>query len=204
MDTFPRHSVRSLLVVVSGPSGAGKSTLIRHFLAEHSDFSMSISVTTRPPRAGECEGVDYHFVSLEEFTRRVAANEFLEYAQVFGTHFYGTPRSFIRDRFAEGRSVIKDIDIQGAEHIRRNFPGVISVFVVPPRQEDIENRLRSRSTESEDAIRRRLLECNIELAQWRSYDYLIINDDVDRVVSDLGAIIRGERLRIRTQAAAPG
>jgi guanylate kinase len=196
MDPYPAHGDRSLLVVISGPSGAGKSTLLRRFLADHPDFAMSISVTTRPPRPGECEGVDYYFVSPQEFSRRVAAEEFLEYAQVFGTHFYGTPRSFIKERFAAGLSVIKDIDIQGAEQIRRNFPGMVSVFVIPPRIGDFEARLRNRSTESEDDISRRLLECKLELSHWQQYDYLVINDELERAAADLAAIVRAERLGI--------
>lgn len=180
---------------MSGPSGAGKSTLLRRFLHLNHDFLMSISVTTRPPRPGEVEGRDYYFVDQTEFRRRIAAGDFIEHAQVFGTHWYGTPRQFIDARFAEGRSVIKDIDVQGAAQIRRNYPSAVFVYVVPPSKEDIERRLRGRSTESEEAIQQRLSAVASELEQWKSYDYLVINDDLEHAAHDLTALIRTHRLR---------
>ncbi len=193
---FPTHGDQALFLVVSGPSGAGKSTLIRRFVEYHPEFTTSISVTTRPPRPGESDGVDYWFVSDEEFSRKVRDGEFLEHAQVFAKHFYGTPRAFVTDRFAQGRSVIKDIDVQGARQIRRSFPAAVLVFVVPTRYQDIEGRLRGRGTDSEGSIQRRLVEAELELAQWRSYDYLVVNDEVERAAADLAAIIRAERLRV--------
>jgi len=193
---FPSHAVPSLFVVMSGPSGAGKSTLLRRFLHLNHDFLMSISVTTRSPRPGEVEGRDYYFVDQAEFQKRLAAGDFLEHAQVFGTHWYGTPRQFIEARFAEGRSVIKDIDVQGAAQIRRNYPGAVFVYVVPPSVADIERRLRGRSSESEESIQRRLAACTFELDQWHAYDYLVINDDLEKAAQDLTALIRAHRLRI--------
>lgn len=201
MVEFPHHAQRSLLVVMSGPSGAGKSTLLRRFLLHNPDFVMSISVTTRTPRTGEVDGRDYAFVSGEEFQRRLAAKEFLEHAQVFGRHWYGTPRGFIEARFAEGRSVIKDIDVQGAAQIRGNYPDAVLVYVVPPSRDEIEKRLRSRSTETEDSIRSRLAACDAELAQWRAYDYLVINDDLERAAADLTAVVAAHRMRIARCAA---
>lgn len=196
MLSFPTPGHQSLLVLISGPSGAGKSTLLRRFLRDHDDFAMSISVTTRPPRPGERDGVDYHFSSAEDFTRRLDQGEFVESAQVFGQHHYATPRTFIDQRFAEGRSVIKDIDVQGATQIRGSFPDAILVFVVPSSQSEIERRLRSRNTEGEESVQRRLHEAERELAQWPNYDYLVINDDLERAANDLGAIVRVARLRI--------
>lgn len=196
MADFPSHAPPSLFVVMSGPSGAGKSTLLRRFLHLNHDFLMSISVTTRAPRPGEVEGRDYYFVDQAEFRRRIAAGDFLEHAQVFGAHWYGTPRQFIEARFAEGRSVIKDIDVQGAAQIRRNYPGAVFVYVVPPSREDIERRLRGRSTESEEAVQRRLAAVASELEQWKAYDYLVINDDLEKAAQDLTALIRTHRLRI--------
>jgi guanylate kinase len=196
MAEFPHHAERSLLVVMSGPSGAGKSTLLRRFLHLNPDFLMSISVTTRSPRPGEVDGRDYSFVPTEEFQRRLVAREFLEHAQVFGQHWYGTPRGFIEARFAEGRSVIKDIDVQGAAQIRSNYPDAVLVYVVPPSREEIERRLRSRASETHESIARRLDACEEELSRWRSYDYLIVNDDLDHAAADLTALVRAHRLRI--------
>ncbi|MBA3846407.1 MAG: guanylate kinase [Planctomycetes bacterium] len=198
---YPAHGDQCLFLVVSGPSGAGKSTLIRRFLEYHPDFTISISATTRPPRAGEGHGVDYWFVDDVEFARRIRDGELIEHAQVFGKHFYGTPRSFITERFAQGMSVIKDIDVQGANQIREAFPQAVFVFVVPPRREQIEARLRGRGTDSDAAIQRRLLEAEVELAHWRDYDYLVFNDELERAAADLGAIVRAGRLRIARENA---
>lgn len=181
---------------MSGPSGAGKSTLLRRFLHRNPDFLMSISVTTRAPRPGEVDGRDYYFTSPEDFDRRRQAGEFLESAQVFGTHWYGTPRAFIEDRFSESRSVIKDIDVQGADQIRANYPGALFVYVVPPSTDEIERRLRDRGTEQEASIKERLAACAGELARWRDYEYLIINGDLDHAEDDLAAVVRAHRLRI--------
>src|SRR3954470_17690734 len=179
MTTYPAHSGQCLFLVVTGPSGAGKSTLIRRFLEYHPEFTVSISATTRAPRAGEANGVDYWFVDDAEFARRIRSDELLEHAQVFGSHFYGTPRSFIEERFAHGMSVIKDIDVQGAAQIRNSFPQAVFVFVVPPQRGQIESRLRGRGTDSEASIQRRLLEAEVELAHWRDYDFLVYNDELE-------------------------
>jgi guanylate kinase len=194
---FPAHGPSALFVVLSGPSGAGKSTLMDAFVARHGDFVRCLSVTTRPPRGAEQDGVDYFFVGEEEFARRVEHDQLLEHAQVFGKHSYGTPRSFVEDNLAAGRSVIKDVDVQGAFTIRGTFPGALHIFVVPPDRQEIERRLRSRGTESEESIRRRLNEAERELGVWDRYDYLIINRDIDQAVADLAVIVAAERLRVR-------
>lgn len=195
-DGFPRHAGPSVFVVMSGPSGAGKSTLLRRFLHRNPDFLMSISVTTRPPRAGEVDGRDYDFLSEGDFHLRRQRGDFIECAQVFGRHWYGTPRAFIEDRFAENRSVIKDIDVQGADQIRASYPKALFVYVVPPSHDEIEQRLRGRSTETEESIQARLQASKAELARWRDYQYLIINTDLDQAEEDLAAIVRSHRLRI--------
>lgn len=194
---FPAHGPAALFVVLSGPSGAGKSTLMDAFVEKHPDFVRCLSVTTRPPRGAEKDGVDYFFVSEEDFAERVENNQLLEHAQVFGKHSYGTPRSFVEQHLAAGRSVIKDVDVQGAFTIRGTFPGALHIFVVPPDRREIERRLRSRGTESEEAIRRRLNEADRELNVWDRYDYLIINQDIARAVEDLAVIVAAERLRVR-------
>ena len=195
MSSYPAHGDQTMFVVLSGPSGAGKSTLITSFLAAEPDFVRCLSVTSRPPRGDESDGRDYFFVSQERFQGLVLDGAFLEHAQVFGQHSYGTPRSFVAENFAAGRSVIKDVDVQGAIQIRRSFPAAMQIFVVPPSRAEIERRLRGRGTESEDAIRRRLGEAELELAQWAEYDYLVFNDSIEQAVADLRAVVRAERLK---------
>ncbi|MBA3708031.1 MAG: guanylate kinase [Planctomycetes bacterium] len=193
--SYPTHGDQTVFLVLSGPSGAGKSTLIASFLKRHPEFVRCISVTTRQPRPGERHGIDYFFTAPDEFNRMVLDGAFLEHAQVFGQHSYGTPRSFVAENFADGRSVVKDVDVQGAIQIRRSFPTAVQVFIVPPSREEIERRLRLRATEGEDAIRRRLSEAQLELMQWAEYDYLVYNGDLDLAVSDLSAVVRAEQLK---------
>ena len=195
---YPAPGPQSLFLVLSGPSGAGKSTVIQRFLRANPGFIRCLSVTTRAPRGTEQDGRDYFFTSADEFSRRVGANQFLEHAVVFGKHHYGTPRTFVEENLRAGRSVIKDVDVQGALRIRSTFPKAVQVFIVPPSRDEIERRLRGRATDDEDTIRRRLEEADAELALWEQYDYLVINDDLDRAVADLSAIVRAEQL------AAPG
>lgn len=193
--SYPAHGEQTVFLVISGPSGAGKSTLISAFLRAHPNFVRCISNTTRPPRPGERDGVDYFFSTPERFQQMVLDGAFLEHAQVFGQHSYGTPRQFVAENFANGRSVVKDVDVQGAIQIRRSFPAAIQAFVVPPSRDEIERRLRSRGTEGEEQIRRRMAEAQIELMQWAEYDYLIYNDDLEHAVSDLSAVVRAEQLK---------
>jgi len=192
--TYPAHGEQVLFLVISGPSGAGKSTLIREFLRRQPGFVKCLSVTTRSPRGDEKDGVDYRFVSQEKFEQMVHDGEFLEHAWVYGQR-YGTPRSFVADCLVAGTSVIKDVDVQGAVHIRRSFPAAVQIFVVPPTHEEIERRLRSRGTDSEDNIRRRLSEARLELAQWAEYDYLVYNGDLAVAAEDLAAVVRAEQMR---------
>ncbi len=193
--SYPTHGDQSLFLVLSGPSGAGKSTLITSFLKSHPDFVRCISVTTRAPRPGERDGIDYFFASTDRFKEMVLDGAFIEHAQVFGQHSYGTPRSFVAENFAAGRNVVKDVDVQGAIQIRRSFPAAVQVFVVPPSREEIERRLRARGTEGEEAIRRRMAEAQIELMQWAEYDYLVLNDKLDAAVADLSAVVRAEQIK---------
>jgi guanylate kinase len=201
MDTatfpFPQHKTPALFVVLSGPSGAGKSTMMQAFVEQNSEFVRCLSVTTRPARGVEKDGTDYIFVSDQEFADRVDRGQLLEHAQVFGKHSYGTPRSFVEEHLAAGRSVIKDVDVQGSFTIRGTFPGALHIFVVPPNHAEIETRLRSRGTEDEESIRRRLAEANRELTLWDRYDYLIINRDIPQAVRDLSVIVAAERMRVR-------
>jgi guanylate kinase len=195
-DAYPTHGSSPLFLVLSGPSGSGKSTLMNAFMGRRTDFVRCLSVTTRPPRGSERNGVDYHFVDEAEFMRRVASGAMLEHAQVFGKHRYGTLRSVVEGHLAAGRGVIKDMDVQGAAQVRSTFPGAVHIFVVPPTRDDIERRLRGRGTDAPEVIARRLDEADRELARWRDYDYLVVNDVVERAVGDLEAIVVAERLRI--------
>jgi len=194
---FPHHKTSALFVVLSGPSGAGKSTLMQAFVEQNPEFVRCLSVTTRPVRGEERDGTDYIFVSDQEFADRVDRGQLLEHAQVFGKHSYGTPRSFVEEHLAVGRSVIKDVDVQGAFTIRGTFPGALHIFVVPPDRAEIESRLRSRGTEDEESIRRRLAEADRELTVWDRYDYLIINRDIAQAVRDLSVIVAAELMRVR-------
>ena len=195
MPMYPTPAPQSLFLVLSGPSGAGKSTVIQRFLRANPDFVRCLSVTTRLPRGAERDGIDYFFTSADEFSRRSSGDQFLEHAVVFGKHHYGTPRTFVEENLRAGRSVIKDVDVQGALRIRQTFPAAVQVFVVPPTQAEIESRLRGRATDDDDTIRRRLEEAQAELALWDQYDYLVLNGDLDQAVRDLTAIVRAEQLQ---------
>jgi guanylate kinase len=190
---------RGILIVVSAPSGGGKTTLVQAALAADPVLSLSISCTTRPPRVGERDGEDYHFVSAEEFARRRAAGEFAEWAEVFD-HSYATPRAPLDDAIAQGREVLLDVDIQGARAIKSSYPDdAVGVFVVPPSFDALEARLRARGTDSDAQVARRLDRARLEVEAAREpgvYDYLIVNDDRERAAAVLRAIIAAERCRI--------
>ncbi|MBX7166967.1 MAG: guanylate kinase [Pirellulales bacterium] len=179
------------LIVVSGPSGAGKSTLLKRVLASTTrPLVSSISATTRPPRPGEVDGRDYYFLTSEEFARRRDAGEFLECFEVYGRgHWYGTLRSEVTTGLAAGKWVVLEIDVQGTEAIRRQFPAAVTIFVRPKSFAELEKRLRDRATESEAALARRLEVGRRELAAADTYDYQVINEDLDRAVADLCQIL---------------
>jgi len=155
-----------------------------------------LSCTTRAPRGAERDGVDYWFLEQAEFDRRAVAGGFLEHAVVFGKASYGTPRAFIEDRLDSGLSVIKDVDVQGAAQIRTSFPQAVHVFLVPPDPAEIERRLRGRGTDADEVVSRRLAEAQHEIACWRGYDFLIVNDEVERAAADLLTVLRASALRI--------
>ncbi|MCV9879803.1 guanylate kinase [Brenneria izbisi] len=188
------------LYIVSAPSGAGKSSLIQALLKTQPlyDTQVSISHTTRAQRPGENHGEHYFFVSADEFRRMIQANEFLEYAEVFG-NYYGTSRLAIEQILATGVDVFLDIDWQGAEQIRAQMPQARSVFILPPSKEELARRLRGRGQDSEDVIARRMAQAVAEMTHYGEYDYLIVNDDFDLALLDLKTIIRAERLRLGRQ-----
>ena len=182
------------LVVVSGPSGAGKSTVVDRVLERSSRLVASVSVTTRPPRGDERDGVDYFFVTREEFENRREAGAFLEWAEVHG-NLYGTPVSFVNRMVEEGMNVILEIDVQGGMLVRDRFPEAVLVFLMPPGLDVLRERLRGRATDGEDVIRRRLDNAVRELTYYTRYDYIVVNDEIERCVDDCVAIIRAETLR---------
>lgn len=197
MTAWPALPSAARFLVVSGPSGAGKSTVIRRACALEPALVRCLSCTTRAPRGAERDGVDYWFLSEAEFERRLAAGGFLEHAVVFGRARYGTPRAPVEEALAAGRSVIKDVDVQGAAQIRAAFPAAVLVFLVPPDADTLRARLLGRGTDEPEAIARRLAEAERELAQWRAYDYLVVNREVEQAARDLLAILRAEGLRVR-------
>lgn len=196
MSDFPVYKNNPKLFVLSGPSGAGKSTLLRQVLETEKDCIASISATTRDPRGSEQHARDYYFVTADDFRRMIAKDKLLEYAQVFGKHYYGTPLHFIEDQFAKGNHVLMDIDVQGAMQIRARMPdSAVLVFVTPPNNEELQRRLRGRGTDSEESIQARLEEAERELARSDEYDYLVINDSVAEAVEKLCHIIHSERMK---------
>lgn len=191
-DERPRG--RGVLLVVSGPSGVGKTTLCRRVMEEIPRLSFSVSCTTRPPRAGEVHGVDYYFVSPEDFAVRVERGEFLEHAVVYG-HLYGTLRSEVEGRCARGEGVLLDIDVQGADQVRASGVDAVTLFVLPPTTAVLEQRLRRRATDDEATVQRRLEKARAEMVHAWRYDYVIVNDDLRRADAEFNAVVRAETLK---------
>jgi guanylate kinase len=180
--------------IISAPSGSGKSTLVHRLMQSVTQLTFSISYTTRPPRPSETPGVDYIFISRAEFEERLAKAEFLEYAQVFD-NYYGTHRSTFEQAAHEGRDLVLDIDVQGARQLKVAIPEAISIFVLPPSREVLEQRLRARSQDSEEVIQRRLKGAAEEVRNYTQYDYVLINREIDESAARLASIVRAERLR---------
>ena len=180
--------------IISAPSGSGKSTLVHRLMQSVTKLTFSISYTTRPPRPSETPGVDYIFISRAEFEERLAKAEFLEYAQVFD-NYYGTHRSTFEQAAQEGRDLVLDIDVQGARQLKVAIPEAISIFVLPPSRNILEQRLRSRSQDSEEVIERRLRGAAEEVRNYSQYDYVLINRDLEEASARLASIVEAERLR---------
>jgi guanylate kinase len=182
------------LIILSGPSGAGKSTVLKRVIEQHPDrLRLSVSATTRPPRPGETEGVDYYFLSPEEFQRRRHAGEFLECFEVFGHgHWYGTPAAEVRSGGSDPRWVILDVDVAGATKVRQLFPDAPTIFLRPSSDVELERRLRARGTESEDAIQRRLEVARRELVRADEYQFQVVNDTVEQAVEQISRILENQ------------
>jgi guanylate kinase len=184
----------SIVYIVSAPSGSGKSTLVNELfkVVKHLDFS--ISYTTRPPRGSEQNGKEYFFVTKEQFEAMIKADEFLEYANVFG-YYYGTAKRFLRDAEARGNDLLLDIDVQGAQQVKKSIPNAASIFILPPDREKLEWRLRNRGLDSEEVIRRRLDTARREIENYSKYDYILVNERLERATDELKAIVLAERIR---------
>lgn len=186
------------LFIISAPSGAGKTSLVKALLERVSDVVVSVSHTTREPRAGEKDGVDYHFVSKAEFETMVAAGQFLEHAQVFD-NFYGTSRVAVAEQLEAGRDVILEIDWQGARQVRHAAPQAVGVFILPPTRETLRERLTARGQDSEQVIERRMRDAISEMSHYGEYHFLIFNDDFEQAVAELQALFVARRLRREAQ-----
>jgi len=188
--------VTGKLIIISAPSGAGKTSLARALIANTGDIVMSISHTTRSKRAGEEEAKDYFYVSQKDFLSMVSDGVFLEYAEVYG-NFYGTSRLAVEEMLKQGKSVLLDIDWQGAREVRELMPDAVSVSILPPSVEELERRLRSRGSDSESVIQSRMRQAFDEMAHCRESDFIILNDDFNQALDDLSLIINGESDKLR-------
>jgi guanylate kinase len=186
---------KGLLLVLSGPSGTGKGTVCKALLNKRKDISLSVSCTTRSPRPGEIDGKSYFFKTHEEFKSLIEQNAFLEYADVF-SNYYGTPKSFVDAAIEQGKDVLLEIDVQGALKVKAAYPHGVYMFLVPPSMEELENRIRSRGTETAAQIEARLGKANAEMMLMNQYDYRIVNDQVSDVVCRIEAIMTAERLKV--------
>lgn len=182
------------LIVVSGPSGAGKSTVISKVMAQNSDIVFSVSATTRQPRPGERDGVDYYFIDKQRFSEMIENNELLEHAEYVG-NCYGTPKAPVLESIEQGKSVIFDIEVQGAAQIKKQCPDAVLIFIIPSDFSQIEKRLRSRNTDSEEKIQQRLETARREYTIAQSYDYIILNDDPNLAAAEMSAIITAEKCK---------
>ena len=183
---------RKKLYVVSGSSGVGKGTVLKGFMAKHPDFMLSISCTTRKPRNGEIDGVNYFFLSKEDFMKSVEEDKFLEWAE-FAGNCYGTKKKFIKQCLDDGMNVILEIETNGVIQVKKKMPEAVLIFIAPPSLEELEQRLRGRHTEDEETIQKRLHEVKKELECAKKYDYTVINDDINNAIKELEKIIAGEQ-----------
>lgn len=192
------HRTSGELFLIAAPSGAGKTSLMRALLEKCPNLALSVSDTTRPARAGEVDGEQYHFVTVEEFQRGVEAGDYLEHAEVFG-NYYGTRRDRVEALRTTGRDVLLEIDVQGAEQIRANHPDLCSIFILPPSMAVLAERLKARGSDSAEVIERRLGEARHEIAACGDFRWMVVNDDFDEALADLLAVVRSWPLRRHRQ-----
>ncbi|MBQ3642900.1 guanylate kinase [bacterium] len=182
------------LYIVAGCSGVGKGTLLKLFLEKNPDVKLSVSATTRKPREGEQEGINYFFTNIDDFKKSIENNEFLEWAE-FSGNYYGTKKSYVEKKLNEGKDVILEIEVQGAKQVKEKMPEAVSIFIMPPSMEALEQRLRGRHTEDEEAIQRRLHQVNREIEAGKNFDYKVINDNIEDALEKLQEIFNKERLK---------
>lgn len=192
---------RGKTFIISGPSGVGKSTILHKLFERRHNLYFSVSATTRAPRAGEEDGKHYHFTSVEQFRNMIDEDAFLEYAEFVG-NFYGTPKRYVEEAMNRGDDVILDIELQGANQVHEKMPEAIRIFILPPSLEELERRLVSRGTETMEKIQGRLIRAQVEFANAHTYDYIVINDDVEHAVCELDAIMTAEHCRAADRAPA--
>ncbi len=181
-----------ILVIFSGPSGSGKGTVLKDFLAKRDDARVSISMTTREPRNGEADGVHYYFVTREYFEKKIADNKMLEYAE-YNQNMYGTPKDPVDEMLKAGKIVILEIEVQGAEKIRKSYPDAVSIFLMPPSMRVLEERLRGRNSEDEETVNHRLVIAREEIRRASEYDYIVVNDTVENASAVMNTVINAER-----------
>lgn len=197
-DAAPPARARGRLFVIAAPSGAGKTSLVKALMEREPELQFSVSYTTRKPRPNEREGEDYHFVSTQAFESMVANNEFLEHARVFD-NYYGTSMNTVQQALLTGRQLLLEIDWQGARQVRARLPEAYSIFILPPSRSSLEQRLRQRSTDSEDVIRRRLQDSVLDLAHWPEFEYVVVNDNFESALDDLQDIVRAGGSKLQTK-----
>lgn len=192
---------RGLLFVLSSPSGAGKTTITRSLLADDPDLKVSVSVTTRTPRPGEVDGRDYHFISKEQFDAMIDSNQLLEHAKVFG-NYYGTPLKPVEEALANSQDIIFDIDWQGTQQLKQKLVNdLVTVFILPPSQEELERRLRARQQDNETIIQDRMKKASDEISHYSEYDYIIVNTDLGKSIQKAQSILEAERCKRRRLTA---
>lgn len=189
---------QGLLILISGASGTGKGTVVNKLLKDSADLAYSISATTRVPRPGEVDGVNYYFLTREEFRRMIEADEFLEWAEVYG-NYYGTPLAKIKERLAAGQDVLLEIDTQGALQVMDKFPAGVYIFLLPPSLEELTRRIKGRGTETEESLNKRIGAAKAEIEIGRRYKYAVVNDKVEQAAADIRTIIAAEHLRVENQ-----
>lgn len=185
-----------ILIILSGPSGCGKDTVLNELVNNRDDVRVSISMTTRNKRDGEIDGTHYYFVDREYFEKKIADNKMLEFAE-YAKNYYGTPKEPVDEMLSNGKAVILKIEVQGAEKIRKLYPDVISIFLMPPSMRVLEDRLRSRNTEDEETLNHRLVIAREEMKKAPDYDFVVVNDTVENAVEGIKTIINSERLKIK-------